>query len=691
MESEVGTLTPTPSLRQRTSSSPVGIVLQAQWDGPLVGLAPLASVDEARMIVHHMPCSSLEELRQLSRGDYVLYHCSRAPRSAHNEALEMAKAMANAQRLPLVVLYAVSLKAYEVHSVRHIVFLLEGLAELGTPLAAANVRLEVRVDPPCAPDSLFGGCADGVSVEGFLSRAASVVCDTPCMTTDVQVVEELVLACRKRQLPLVQVDTSVVVAECGVTDWTADTYEDFVQGFEAAARPHAKVLPSTKAPNLTVESRGVDLSLLGYVWPHEAAAAAGGEEDPSGRRRSRWTAATWLANDFELRKALRAASIDTTATPLTTSFRGGERRAAQLLSTFLTGQGLRGYQDAALAECQIPAKDYGTQLSPYFALGFMSTAWFCAELVAEEAKLPPTVRTTALWRSLGKRDAAQWAVRTHPTRYLSYETAVPDWVRATLADAPARRARRVYAYSMAEWRRGSTHDSRWNTVMRELRLRGRNQARDRAFWMAMIIAYEADPADALRVGEAINHREMIDAGPGDPNSMIGCLLAFGLFRHPPPEAVPESAELGCLPRVWIGPDMHRDPVRCEWLDDPTAAAEAAGGGGLVPSSLCGGGGGGGSLLGALGGGGLGGVPGGSFCGGAGRSGGGGGFRGGGGLGAGGGLRGGHGFGAVGGGLGGSGGLSSRHSSALSFSTLVGSSECTLDDIIEEDEAEGDFF
>ena len=690
MESEVGTLTPTSSFRPRTSTSPVGVVPQAQWDGPLVGLASLASIDEARVVVHHMPCASLEVLRHLSTGDYVLYHCTRAPRSAHNEALEMAKAMANAQRLPLVVLYAVSLKAYEVHSVRHVVFLLEGLAELDASLAAANVRLEVRVDPPSAPHSLFGGCADGVSVEGFLSRAASVVCDTPCLATDVQAVEELALACRKRQLPLVQVDTSVVVAECGVSDWTADTYEEFVQGFEAAARPHTKVLPSAKvAPNLTVESRGVDLGLLGYVWPHEAAPAAGGKEDASGDHRSRWTAATWLANDLELRKALRAAAVDTTATPLTTSFRGGERRAAQLLGTFLTGQGLRGYQDTALSECPIPAKDYGTQLSPYFSVGFMSTAWFCAELAAEEAKLPPNVRTAALWRSLGKRDAAQWAVRTHPTRYLTYETGVPDWVRATLADSPARRARRVYSYSMAAWRRGSTHDSRWNTVMRELRLRGRNQARDRAFWMAMIIAYEADPADALRVGLEINHREMIDAGPGDPNSLIGCLLAIGLFRRPPPEGAPESPELGCLPRAWIGPDMHRDPVRCEWLEDPTGAMEVADGGALVPSTLGGMDGDGGSLSAALGGGGLGGMPGGGFCGGAGD--GGGGFGGGGGLGVGGGLGGAIGFGAIGGGLSGLDGLSSRRSSVMSFSTLVGSSECTLDDIIEEDEAEGDFF
>lgn len=668
-------LSPTPSMRQQSAVSPVGIVQQPPSSVPLAGVLEAAGVDAARVAVLHMPISSLDDLRSGLAGDFVLYHCSRAPRSAQNESLEMAKAMANSLRLPLVVLYAVSLDAFARNSIRHVVFLLEGLAELDGTLAAANVQLAVRLDAVGGPCSLLGGCTGDTAVEGFVSRAAAVVCDAPCMSVDITSVEQLTGAVRKRGIPLVQVDVSVVIPCSDVDDWNVDTYEEFLQTFEDNARPHVKVRSAASVDAaLTLESRQVDLSRLGYIWPHEAE-GDGGDEPPESRR-STWTAATWLANDFVLRKTLRAASVDTTATVLSSYFRGGERPATQLLSTFVSGGGLRGYEDSALSECQIPAKDYGSQLSPYFSVGFLSTVSFCAAIVAEEAKLPPNIRTTTLWRSVGKRDAAHWAVRAHPTRYLSYATGVPDWVQDTFANSPARRARRIYTYSLTQWRRGSTHDSRWNTVMRELRLRGRNQARDRAFWMAMIIAYEADPAEALRVGQKLNYREMVDASPGDPNSVIGCLLAFGLFRRPPPAGAPESAELGRLPRVWHGPDMHQPPVSlgaCVWEGDGGADGVAAGrasrAGLLAPGSTV-------SSVGSdadsrdadaagVGGGGFGG-------------GGGGGGLGGGGFG-----------GAFGGGLGGLGNPTDRLNS--SRSCLLSASECTLDDIIEEEEEEEDAF
>ncbi|GAB0491283.1 hypothetical protein MMPV_002535 [Pyropia vietnamensis] len=657
-------MSPTPSMRQQNAVSPVRIVQKPPLLVHVAGILATAGVDAERVSVLHMPVSSFDDLRSSVAGDYVLYHCSRAPRSAQNDALETAKAMANSLRLPLVVLYVISLDSFSRNSIRHVVFLLEGLAELDGTLATANARLAVRMDAVGGPSSLLGGCAGDTTVEGFLSQAAAVVCDAPCMGVDLESVKQLVGAVRKRGIPLVQVDVSVVIPCVDVDDWNVDTYEGFLQAFEANARPHVNVRSAASVDAaLTIESRQVDLGRLGYIWPHESEEGDGAESLEC--RRSTWTAATWLANDFVLRKTLRAASVDTTATVLSSYFRGGERPATQLLSTFISGGGLRGYEDAALSECQIPAKDYGSQLSPYFSVGFLSTVSFCAAIVAEEAKLPANVRTTTLWRSIGKRDAAHWAVRAHPTRYLSYQTGVPDWVQDTFANSPARRSRRIYTYSLSQWRRGSTHDSRWNTVMRELRLRGRNQARDRAFWMAMIIAYEEDPAEALRVGQDLNYREMVDASPGDPNSVIGCLLAFGLFRRPPPEGAPESAELGLLPRVWLGPDMHQAPASIgvfDRVEDGTSDGLATGRefsvGFLSPCSVASGANADvhGRDSNASG-----------FCRGLG------------------------GRGGLGGGSGGGfSGYGRRSDTLPSIGSASSASECTLDDIIEEDEEEDAF-
>lgn len=64
--------------------------------------------------------------RQLSQCDYVLYCMNGSIRAKQNEALELAKAMANEVKLPLLVLAVVDLEHYRIGSMRHVNFLLEG-------------------------------------------------------------------------------------------------------------------------------------------------------------------------------------------------------------------------------------------------------------------------------------------------------------------------------------------------------------------------------------------------------------------------------------------------------------------------------------------------------------------------------------------------------------------------------------
>ena len=115
-------------------------------------------------------------------GDYVLYWMQASQRAEGNHALEYAIRLANGLRRPVVVFFGLTSEFPEAN-LRHLTFMLEGLAETRRRLEARGMRFVLRA---CSPDegaaALSGRASAAVVDRGYLriqktwrARAASAM------------------------------------------------------------------------------------------------------------------------------------------------------------------------------------------------------------------------------------------------------------------------------------------------------------------------------------------------------------------------------------------------------------------------------------------------------------------------------------------------------------------------------------
>lgn len=236
---------------------------------------------------------------------------------------------------------------------------------------------------------------------------------------------------------------------------------------------------------------------------------------------------------------MKANSINTNVTTLTSTFKGGERRAALLLASFVRVS-LRLYGTRLQRPAQLPHSAYGSNLSPYLNAGYISPKTIVAAVLGNEeaagehctpsevdgCPCTSTKRSSApcpagplggqgvplggdvgggsaggppgeesrggAWfssdgsdfegeasansqflQTLGRRE---WAYRiSHfDKRHDEYERAIPQWLRTWLqqrSEADPARSDAI-AWDVNTWSRGETESTRWNTVMKQLRLQG---------------------------------------------------------------------------------------------------------------------------------------------------------------------------------------------------------------------------
>ncbi|PSQ83573.1 MAG: deoxyribodipyrimidine photolyase, partial [Bacteroidetes bacterium QH_2_63_10] len=84
-----------------------------------------------------------------TEGRYVLYWMQQSQRAQHNPALERALQHANAEGLPLLVVFGL-MDDYPQANLRHYTFMLEGLRETEQRLADRGLQMVVRHGDPDA-------------------------------------------------------------------------------------------------------------------------------------------------------------------------------------------------------------------------------------------------------------------------------------------------------------------------------------------------------------------------------------------------------------------------------------------------------------------------------------------------------------------------------------------------------------
>jgi len=417
---------------------------------------------------------------------YVLYWATSGCRRSHNESLEVAKALANHAQLPLVVIFVVDLNVLKIGSKRHVVFLLEGLAELYSGLADIGVKLCIRFEPP---EEYGGKCAasiignDELSIRGFASHAWAVVTDRAHLRYARKACAEVI---EKAGCAVIDVESRLVVpieeAHVGDAKKWLDSFPTICAEFTKKLNV---ITPAVEA--------GPELEMvhLGWRWDFTAS--------------DEWSPKDWLNNDATLTSVLKANGFDTDVPPVSGTYLGGEGAARRLLNIFVAKK-LRGYGDEVGLHGDNNRSEYGSLLSPYLCNGFISSAEICAEIIRSGRSEHDS---NTYLRNLGRRELAFHFVNQVPDGYDKYESAVPMEVQLKLTELA--KHRKYYQYTDQEWEKGETHDKKWNSVQHELIFRGRDIAQDRFYWLYKIIEYENDPKNAYYLAMSLNDKYMVDA------------------------------------------------------------------------------------------------------------------------------------------------------------------------------------
>jgi len=403
-----------------------------------------------------------------SDGAYVLYWMQQSQRARCNPALEFAVAEANALGLPVLVCFGLT-DGFPEANARHHHFMLQGLAEVATTLAARGIGFVIRKGSP-----------EQVALE-FSADAALVVCDRGYLRIQRQWRRTLAAAIERR---LYQVEGDVVVpveAVSGKHEYAARTlrpklhrlWEEYLIPLEA--QPVLRPIDPRAAPE------GLDLSDIDAL-------VAG------------------LKVDQDVRPVAR--------------FRGGETAAHARLADFLD-DGLERYAE----QRNRPEAHAASYMSPYLHFGQISPVEI-ALAVREAPRGQSEDRAKYLEELIVRRELAMNHALYEPA-YDRYDC-TPRWARDTLEARTGEP--RPHVYSRDQFDAGETHDRYWNAAMREMKATGYMHNQLRMYWGKKILEWSASPREAWDTMLWLNNRYFLDGR--DANSYTNVGWIFGLHDRP---------------------------------------------------------------------------------------------------------------------------------------------------------------
>ena len=403
--------------------------------------------------------------RPPATGRYVLYWMQQAQRVRFNHALEYATRQANAMDLPLVCVFGLT-DDFPDANLRHYTFMMQGLMEVSEALAERGIRFVMLRQTPDA------------TALSLASDAALLVTDRGYLRVQVEWRRRVAEAA---PCPVIQVETDVVVPVEVVSDKE-----------EYAAR--------------TIRPR-IHKHLLEYLQPlaqtqitHDATSLELDVEDvmPSS-------------------EALDGLGIDRAIRPVS-AFTGGEAEARRLLSEFIADK---------LADCyelrNDPSLDFVSQMSPYLHFGQISPLYIALQVI--EADSPG--EDAFIEELVVRRELSMNFVRYNPD-YDTYEAAVPEWARKTLAAHEV--DPRDYVYDIDHLEQADTHDEYWNAAQNEMLRTGKMHNYMRMYWGKKILEWTPTAREGFEIALHLNNKYSLDGR--DPNSFAGVAWCFGKHDRP---------------------------------------------------------------------------------------------------------------------------------------------------------------
>jgi deoxyribodipyrimidine photo-lyase len=408
-------------------------------------------------------------------GKCVVYWMQRAQRALHNPALDVAVAVGNELRLPVVVFFA-PIPFYPNANLRHYAFLAGAVPELGERLARRGIGLVFRAYPD---HQLFKFCEE--------VRPALLVGDENPMRVPEQ---WRATVTRQIRIPFWTVDADVIVPSklLGREHYAARTI-----------RPHIlRLVPQF------LERGGIAAADIGA---------------PDIKAKIRWSAPAGLSSiplDHDL---MRDWKIDRSV-PAVRSWQGGTAAAMEKLQDFV-GKKLRGY----IKDRNHPEIDGTSSLSPYLHFGHIGPHTVAAAV--SKASAPAAAKQAFLEQLIVRRELSINFVRYSPD-YDSIESMEP-WAQRSLAEHAS--DTRAVLYSDSQLENAETHDVLWNAAQKQMVYAGWMHNYLRMYWAKKILEWSPSIAVAYRRAVWLNDRYELDGR--DPNGYAGIAWAI-LGKHDRP-------------------------------------------------------------------------------------------------------------------------------------------------------------
>ena len=404
-------------------------------------------------------------------GRYVLYLLQQANRAYNNPALELAIEEANQRGLPVVACFGLldGSNGFPEANARHYAFLLQGLSDAARGLAKRGIGFVMR---KCSPAQ--------VAID-LAADAALLVLDRGYLGVQKAWYAEI---CQAAQTTVVQVEGDVAVpleiassrhefAARTLRPKIASQLEDFLSPLPVRKVKHP-------AHELALKSE-IDIS------------------DPDA--------------------VLASMTLDRSVPPVK-RFKGGETEARRRLKAFLSGP----FQDYGDTRGK-PEAGAASHMSPYLHFGQISPVEIV--LAARAAEASRDDKAAFVEEVVIRRELAMNHVH-YTAKYDSYEDAVPEWARQTLAERS--RDARPHIYTDEQLANGETHDHGWNVAMKEMRVTGYMHNHLRMYWGKKILEWSNTPEEGFDRTLRLNNRFFIDGR--DPNSFTNVAWIYGLHDRP---------------------------------------------------------------------------------------------------------------------------------------------------------------
>jgi deoxyribodipyrimidine photo-lyase len=404
-------------------------------------------------------------------GKCVVYWMQRAQRGVDNHAVNLAVAIANELKLPLVVYFA-GISNFPHANLRHYVFLQQGLPDIEEDLAARNITFVMRRAPH-------------ESHERLVADVEAAICIGDENPTREPERWRAALA-KKLKIPFWTVDTDVLVPTrlFGKAQYAAYTM-----------RPRLyKLVPEFLVP---------------YDNPHADIAW----KRPKG----------FLADDVRADITAGWKDLDRSVAPVE-AWHGGTHAGLKRLKLF-AGSKLKEYID----ERNRPETDGTSAMSPYLHYGHVGPQTIALAVAAAAAADPTLTKAKESYFNelLAWRELSINFVRYQP----DYDNpkAAEDWARKTIGEHDP--DKREVIYTVEQLEHAQTHDELWNAAQMQMVKHGWMHNYMRMYWAKKVVEWTPNVDAAMTACVYLNDKYFLDGR--DPNGYSGIAWAvLGKFDRP---------------------------------------------------------------------------------------------------------------------------------------------------------------